>query len=129
MNCVWRPRRGASFTLARLVGKAAGPASGPSPSCQDSLQAGAFPPHASYYFPSAAFSPGHAEPAHPPCPYPDHERGKFPVPGEYEEVEAGVMQMVPWALPVVPLTNAGRTWPLKGASLGRKKVHGGWKAG
>ena len=38
------------------------PASGPPPSRQDSLQAGAFPPHASYYFPSAASSVLHPGP-------------------------------------------------------------------
>lgn len=67
--------------LARLPG----PASGPPPSHQDSLQAGAFPPHASYYFPSAASSVLHPGP--PPrlssvpdsgCPLPDTPSGNQP---------------------------------------------------
>ena len=67
--------------LARLPG----PASGPPPSCQESLQAGAFPPHASYYFPSAASSVLHPGP--PPrlssvpsssCPLPDTPFGNQP---------------------------------------------------
>jgi hypothetical protein len=36
---------------------------------------------------------GPTGPAHPPCPYPGHERGKLTVPGEYEE-DAGKVRQV-----------------------------------